>query len=133
MNANVNKVILVGNLGQDPELRHTTKGSAVVSLSLATTRGFKLANGDQKEETCWHRANVWGRRAEICAKHLKRGSRVYVSGILQEKSWTDKSGNSRKSMEVFVEEIKFLGWPARPEENQVEEATNEAIEAAIEA
>lgn len=120
MSANVNKIILVGNLGQDPELRYTAKGNAVISLSLATSRNFKLANGDRKEETCWHRATVWGKRAEVCAKYLKKGNSVFISGVLQDKSWTDKDGNSRKAMEVLVEDIKFLGGRSRNEESNPE-------------
>ncbi len=114
-NANVNKVILVGNLGHNPELRYTSKGNAVLSFSLATTRDFKLANGDKKEETYWHRATVWGKRAEVCNTHLQKGSRVFIEGILQSKSWTDKEGHSHKSSEILVEDIKFLGGKPRGE------------------
>jgi len=110
---NVNKVILVGHVGQDPELRHTAKGSAVLSLSVATNRDIKTADGLTKEETHWHRATVWGKRAESCAKYLSKGSRVYVEGILQMKSWTDKDGQNRKSTEILVDEIKFLGGGSR--------------------
>lgn len=106
---NVNKVILVGHLGQDPELRHTAKGNPVLNLSIATNRDVTNADGEKKEETVWHRATVWGKRAESCAKYLSKGSRVYLEGLLQMKSWTDKDGNARKSAEVMVDDIKFLG------------------------
>lgn len=111
--SNVNKVILVGNLGQDPELRYTAKGNAVINLSLATTRDVKQAEGEWKEETSWHRAVVWGKRAEVCAEHLRKGSRVYVEGILQPKTWVDKEGVSHRSTEILVDEIKFLGGKSR--------------------
>lgn len=105
----VNKVILLGNLGSEPELRYTQKGSAVMNFSLATSRDVKLANGDWKEETQWHRAVMWGKRAETCAKYLTKGSRVYVEGVLKPTTWTDKEGVAHKSTEITVEEIKFLG------------------------
>jgi single stranded DNA-binding protein len=107
--SNVNKIILVGNLGQDPELRHTAKGNAVMNLSVATSREVKNPEGDVRTETSWHRATVWGKRAETCAKYLTKGSRVYLEGELQMKNWTDKDGNLRKSAEIEVDSIKFLG------------------------
>lgn len=122
MNAAVNKIILVGNLGSDPELRHTQKGNAVLNLSLATSRGVRGSAGDWKEETSWHRVTVWGKRAEICAKYLKKGNRVYVEGILKPATWVDKEGITHKSAEITVEEIKFLGGKSlvnRLEENSV--------------
>lgn len=105
-NRNVNKVILVGNLGHDPELRYTAKGNAVISFSLATNRGIKNAEGQEK--TYWHRATVWGKRAENCAKYLTKGSSVYIEGELQQKNWTDKDGKNHKSAEILVDDIRFL-------------------------
>jgi len=106
---NVNKIILVGNLGKNPELRHTPKGNAVVTLSLATNRQYKTAEGVEKKETSWHKATVWGKMGENCVKYLTKGSRVYLEGELQMKDWKDKEGKSRKSAEISVGEIKFLG------------------------
>jgi single-strand DNA-binding protein len=111
---NVNKIILVGQIGHDPELRYTAKGNAVMSLSVATNREVKNADGSLRKETSWHKATVWGKRAEACAKYLSKGSRVYLEGVLQMKNWTDKDGNARKSAEVMVDEIKFLGGGSRP-------------------
>lgn len=107
--SNINKVILVGNLGQNPELRHTPKGNAVATLSIATNRDFKTAEGERKKETYWHRAVVWGKRAEVCAKYLTKGSRVYVEGELRMKPWKDKEGKPRTMAEISVSEVRFLG------------------------
>ena len=106
---NVNKIILVGNLGHTPELRHTVKGNPVLSLSLATNRNFKNAQGEAQQEAVWHRATVWGKQAEACAKFLTKGSRVYLEGELRMKTWADKDGLERKTAEINVDEIKFLG------------------------
>ena len=106
---NVNKVILVGHLGQTPDLRYTAKGNPVLTLSLATNREFKTADGEKKKETAWHKATVWGKRAENCAKFLTKGSRVYVEGELRMPSYTDKDGVVRKAPEINVDDIRFLG------------------------
>ncbi len=109
-NGNVNKIILVGNLGKDPELRFTAKGNPVLSLSLATTRQFKTAEGESKKETSWHKATVWGKQAEACAKYLTKGSRVYVEGELLMQSWTDKDGLTRKSAGNQRRRYQVSGW-----------------------
>jgi single-strand DNA-binding protein len=105
---NVNRVIMVGSLGHDPELRHTNKGSAVTTLSLATTRSSKSEDGSWKEDTEWHRAVIWGKRAETCVKYLQKGARVYIEGNIHPQNWTDKEGISHKSHEVLVDKITFL-------------------------
>jgi single-strand DNA-binding protein len=107
-NRNVNKVILVGNLGHEPELRYTAKGNPVTTFSLATSRGMKNAAGENEEKTYWHRATVWGKRAESCAKYLTKGSSVYLEGELQLKNWTGKDGKEHKSAEILVDDIRFL-------------------------
>lgn len=106
---NVNKIILVGNLGRDPEQRTTPKGHSVVTLSIATNRQYKTAAGEEKKEVHWHKATVWGKSGDACVKYLTKGSRVYLEGELQMKDWKDKDGNSRKTAEIHVDEIKFLG------------------------
>lgn len=112
-NSNVNKIILVGHLGQNPDLRYTAKGNPVITLSLATNKESKTADGVKRSETQWHRATIWGKKAETCAKYLTKGSRVYLEGELQMKSWTDKEGSVKKSAEILVDEIKFLGGSNR--------------------
>lgn len=110
---NVNKIIVVGNLGHDPELRYTAKGNPVTSFSLATGRGAKIAEESNEEATYWHRANVWGKRAETCAKYLKKGASVYVEGDLMMKNWVDKEGKARQTSEIMVQDIRFLTMGGR--------------------
>jgi single-strand DNA-binding protein len=105
---NVNKVIVVGNLGRKPEVRYTEKGNAVATLSLATSRGMKNANGETEQKTFWHRATVWGKQAESCAKFLTTGASVYVEGDLVMKDWVDKEGRPRQTTEILVDNIRFL-------------------------
>lgn len=111
---NISKVILVGNLGHDPELRYTAKGNAVTSLSVATSQNRKNAAGEKEKSTTWHRATVFGRSAENCAKYLTKGAAVYVEGDLFLREWEDKEGRQRTSAEVLVNEIRFLNGRRRP-------------------
>jgi len=99
----VNKVILVGNLGQDPEIRYTQNGTAVANFSMATTFKYK-----DNEETEWHKVVVWGRLAEICGEYLQKGSKVYVEGRIKTRKWEDRDGNERKTQEIVANEVKFL-------------------------
>lgn len=105
----VNKVILLGNLGQDPDLRYTAGGTAVANLSMATSEKYKDQSGEWVEKTEWHRLTAWGRTAEICGEYLSKGSRIYIEGKLQTRKWTDKEGNDRYTTEVVVREMKMLG------------------------
>ena len=104
----INKVILVGNLGNDPELRHTQSGTPVASFSVATTRRWKGQDGQQQEETEWHRIVAWQRLAEICNEYLHKGSKVYVEGRLQTRKWQDQSGNDRYTTEIVAQDVQFL-------------------------
>ena len=105
----VNKCILVGNLGADPELRYTTSGKPVGDLRIATSRRFTNGAGEKQEDTQWHRVVVWGKQAESCQKYLSKGRQVYVEGRLQTRQWTDKDGNKRYTTEVVAERVQFLG------------------------
>ena len=106
----VNKVILVGNLGQDPELRHTQSGTAVCNISLATNESYTdKETKSVVEKTEWHRLVVWGKLGEICAEYLKKGSQVYFEGKLQTRKWTDKDGVERYSTEINASEMMMLG------------------------
>jgi single-strand DNA-binding protein len=107
--ASVNKVILIGNLGRDPEVRYLPSGDAVANLNLATTEKWKDKNGEQQEQTEWHRVAFFGRQAEICGEYLKKGSSVYVEGRLQTRKWTDKDGVERYSTEIRGERMQMLG------------------------
>lgn len=100
----INKVILVGNLGQDPEVRYTPSGSAVTSLSLATSESWKDKNtGQMQEKTEWHRISLFGKLAEIAGEYLRKGSQIYIEGKLQTRKWQDKQGQDRYTAEVVVD------------------------------
>jgi len=107
--ASVNKVILIGNLGRDPEVRYLPSGDAVATLSVATTERWKDKNGEQQEQTEWHRVSFFGRQAEICGEYLRKGSQIYVEGRLQTRKWTDKEGKERYSTEIRGDRMQMLG------------------------
>lgn len=125
---NVSKIILVGYLGHPPELRHTAKGMAVMSLSVATHQRAKErdSEGKPKDNTLWHKATIWGKKAELCAQYLHKGSRIYLEGQLQMKSWTDKDGIERKNTEILVDEVHFLD--AAPRHSAPAESTQHTEE-----
>ena len=104
----VNKVILIGNLGDDPELRYTGSGTAVCNMSLATNETYTDNDGNEVQNTEWHDVVAWGRLGEICNEYLQRGSQVYFEGKLQTRSWDDQDGNTRYSTEVKAREMMFL-------------------------
>lgn len=105
----VNKVMLIGNLGQDPELRYTGSGTAVCNMRLATNESYKDSNGEWVDKTEWHTIVAWARLAEICNEYLTKGSQVYFEGSLQTRSWDDRDGNTRYTTEVKAREMLMLG------------------------
>jgi len=105
----VNKVILIGNLGANPELRYTAGQQAVANLRIATTEKWTDKSGQKQEATEWHRVVVWGKKAEVCSKYLSKGRQVYVEGRLRTRSWEDKEGNKRYTTEVVANDVQFLG------------------------
>ncbi|MCF6266364.1 MAG: single-stranded DNA-binding protein [Desulfuromusa sp.] len=105
----VNKVILVGNLGKDPELRYTPSGTAIATFSLATTERYKDREGNKQSKTEWHNIVVWRQLAEICGKYLHKGKQIYVEGKIQNRSYDDRDGNKRYISEVVVSEMQMLG------------------------
>jgi len=107
--ASVNKVILVGNLGRDPEMRYMPSGDALASFSIATTDNWKDKNGQKQERTEWHRISMFGKLAEIAGEYLKKGSSVYIEGRLQTRKWQDKEGNERQTTEVVADRMQMLG------------------------
>ncbi len=107
--ASVNKVILVGNLGRDPELRYIPSGQAVANFTLATNDRWRDKEGNNQERTEWHRIVVWGKTAENCAHFLQKGRSVYVEGRLQTREWEDKDGNKRQTTETIAQTVQFLG------------------------
>ena len=104
----VNKVILVGNLGKDPEVRYSQAGAAIASFSVATTETWKKQDGSKEELTEWHRIVAFGRLAEICGEYLQKGSKVFIEGRLQTRSWDDKDGQKKYTTEIVAREMKML-------------------------
>lgn len=107
--ASVNKVILIGNLGRDPELRYTKSGQAVANFSLATNERWKDKDGQSQERTEWHRIVTWGKTAELCAQYLAKGRTTYLEGRLQTREYEDKDGIKRYTTEVVAQNVTFLG------------------------
>ncbi|MBN22010.1 MAG: single-stranded DNA-binding protein [Bdellovibrionaceae bacterium] len=105
----VNKVILVGRLGQDPEVKQTGGGSSVANFSLATNETWVDKQGQRQERTEWHRIVVWGRLAELCGQYLSKGRQAYLEGKLQTRQWQDKDGQTRYTTEVQAQTVQFLG------------------------
>jgi single-strand DNA-binding protein len=108
--ASVNKAIIVGNLGKDPEVRYSASGDAMCNLTVATSESWKdKATGEKKESVEWHRISFFGKLAEICGQYLKKGSQVYVEGSIRTRKWTDKDGQERYTTEIRGDEMKMLG------------------------
>jgi len=109
--ASVNKVILIGNLGRDPEVRYTQNGTAVANFTLATNDVWTDKAGGRQERTEWHRIVVWGKQAEIVREHLTKGKQVFVEGSLQTRQWDDREGNKRTTTEIKAARVVMLGRP----------------------
>ena len=105
----MNKIIIIGNLGRDPEMRYTPSGQGVTSFSIASNRRYRTADGEQREETMWFNINAWGRQAEICNQYLTRGSQVYVEGTLTTRVFTGNDGQPRIANDVRMTEMQMLG------------------------
>lgn len=107
--ASLNKVLLIGNLTKDPELRYTPNGTAVANLRIAVNRKFKDRTGELKEDTCFVTITAWDKQAEICNQYLQKGRAIFVEGILQSRSWDAPDGQKRSTIDVRAERIQFLG------------------------
>ena len=107
--ASLNKVLLIGNLTKDPELRYTPNGTAVANLRIAVNRKFKDRTGELKEDTCFVTVTAWDKQAEICNQYLQKGRPIFVEGILQSRSWDTPDGQKRSTIDVRAERIQFLG------------------------
>jgi single-strand DNA-binding protein len=119
MQRGINKVILVGNLGQDPEIRPTSANEAACSFSIATSEVWKdKASGEAKEKTEWHRISSFGRLAEICGQYLIKGSKVYIEGKLRTRKWQDSAGIDKWTTEILLEEMQILSGGKPKEESQ---------------
>ncbi len=108
----VNKVILVGRLGQNPELRYTPSGAAVANFSVATNESWTDKQGQKQERTEWHRVVVWGKLAELCSQYLQKGRQAYIEGRMQTRQWQDKDGQTKYTTEVQAQTVQFLGGGA---------------------
>ena len=124
----VNKVILIGTLGKDPEVRYAQSGSALASVSIATNESWKDKNGEKQERTEWHRVKFFGRLAEIAGEYLKKGSQVYIEGSLRTEKYTDKAGVEKYSTDIIANEMQMLG--GRPDASRSEAGGGERSERA---
>jgi len=106
--ASLNKIMLIGNLGSEPEMRYTPNGKAVTSFRMATSRRYTTSAGESREETEWFRVSVWGKQAESCNQFLSKGKRVYIEGRLHSRSWEGQDGQMRTSLEVSANRVIFL-------------------------
>jgi single-strand DNA-binding protein len=128
--ASVNKAILVGHLGRDPEIRYVPSGDAVANFSIATTESWKDKQGVKQEKTEWHRISMFGKQAEIAGEYLKKGSSVYIEGRIQTRTWQDKEGNERQTTEIVADRMQMLGGkpsgqPESPQPAQSQPESNE--------
>jgi len=124
MAANFNKVLIMGNLTRDPELRYLPNGTAVTSFTIASNRTYTLQTGEKKEEVAFIRVVVWGRRAETCAEYLNKGSSAFVEGRLQSRTWEAQDGQKRSTVEIIADNVQFLGRP-RKDNQQVPSKSGE--------
>lgn len=122
----MNKAIVMGRLGQDPELRYTQGGTAVTNLSIATTEYSKGEDGNRKEMTEWHKVQCWGKQAENCAKYLAKGRQVLVEGRLTTRSWEDQNGNKKYSTEIVASNVQFIGGSNDNESGQKDSQKKDA-------
>ncbi len=106
--ASLNKAMLIGNLGKDPEVRYTASGQAVASFNLATSEKFKNKSGEWEERTEWHRVTLWGKLAEIAGEYLSKGKTVYIEGRIQTRKWQDNTGNERYTTEIVGDKMQML-------------------------
>jgi single-strand DNA-binding protein len=127
----VNKVILIGHLGRDPEVRYTSSGQAVANFSIATNETWKNKDGNQEELTEWHRIVAWGKLGEICGEYLSKGKQVYIEGVLRTRSWQDRDGNKRQTTEIHARNLQMLGragdLPETPEDISSPESDSQEL------
>jgi single-strand DNA-binding protein len=119
--AAVNKAILIGNLGADPELRYTPSGTAVANFRLATHEQWTSKDGEKGERTEWHRIVAWGRLGEICGEYLRKGSAVYIEGRIQTRSWEDREGSKRYTTEIVAQTMQMLGSAGAGKEGRAQQ------------
>ena len=129
--ASLNKVMIIGNLGKDPEIRATTTGQSVATFSIATSEKFKNKNGEQEERTEWHKVVLWGKLADIAGQYLTKGKTVYIEGRIQTRKWEGKDGQDRYTTEIVGETMKMLGGkegPSKGTENAESDASYQEMD-----
>jgi single-strand DNA-binding protein len=119
--AGINKAILIGNLGRDPELRYTQSGTAVANFSIATTERWTDRDGNPQERTEWHKIVAWARLGEVCAEYLKKGKQVYIEGSIHTREYEDRDGNTRYTTEIKAREMQMLGRKGDDDHNRDED------------
>lgn len=124
--ASVNKVILIGNLGKDPETRYMSNGDAVTNITLATTDTWKDKNGEKQEKTEWHRVTFYRKLAEIAGEYLKKGRSVYIEGRLETRKWTNKNGVERYTTDIIATDMKMLGSKQNGQQSESNSTTGKA-------
>lgn len=129
--ASLNKVLLIGNLTRDPELRYTTSGVAVVNLRIAVNRKYRDKSGELKEDTCYVTVAAWDKQAEICNQYLQKGRAIFVEGRLQSRSWETSDGQKRSTIDVRADRIQFLSGPKTAASSNVGSESNEKKEAEV--
>ena len=129
--AGVNKVILVGNLGKDPEIRHLDTGVAVANFSLATTESYKNKSGERVSNTEWHNVVLWRGLAELAEKYLKKGNSVYIEGKISTRKWEDKEGNTRYSTDIIADKMTMLGSKSDNESSNPKEEPSEIVNSEV--
>ena len=127
----LNKIMLIGNAGRDPEAKVTTNGTAVSKFTLAVTRQFKASNGEAKEETEWFTIIAWNRLAEICNQYIKKGKKVYIEGRLTQRTYKDREGISRVAVEVIANEMEMLSPKEQASDKRANEESEEDVEALL--
>ena len=123
--AGLNRVMLIGNLGADPEVKYTPNGTAVTNFRIATSEKWKDKEGKAQERTEWHRIVTFGKLAEICGEYLAKGKQVYIEGRIQTRSWDNKDGNKKYMTEVVADKMQMLGSPGSPDNKQKGQAVEE--------
>lgn len=126
--ASVNKVILLGNLGKDPEVRYTAGGAAVASFSLATSERFKGKDGQWEDRVEWHNVTLWGRLAEVAGEYLAKGKTAYIEGRLQTRKWTDKEGKDRYTTEIVGEKMQMIGGKGEGQKSKPQQDSGNSYE-----
>ncbi len=131
MSRGLNKVMIIGNLGRDPEMRYTPSGRPVTTFSVAVSRSWKSSNGEHRSETEWFKIVAWGKLAEICKEYLNKGQQVYIEGRLQTREWEDKEGQQRTTVEVVANEMTMLGdrrEKSQNDENPPQDAPSDIVD-----